>query len=211
LNELKPSEKEPTPYYEDSDGALFVGCARRTISEFLNSSRTQICSDLSGDKYARKQGCFVTLRDRAKELRGCIGFPEPVHTLPKALSLAAVAAATEDPRFSPVTEGELKLVTIEVSILTPPKTIQVNDPRDYLKDVVLGRDGLIMKWPFGSGLLLPQVPLEENWSVDDYLANLSLKAGAMPDQWLLPETVIQRFEAQVFEELAPGGKVRLKQ
>ncbi len=204
------SESE-TILFGEKDGKLFVTCARESISKFLTEKRVETCSALLEDKrYSAKRGCFVTLRDKQKSLRGCIGFPEPVYQLPKALTLAAISAATEDPRFSPVGGKELAEITIEVSILTPPKIVRVDDPKKYPEKIVIGKDGLIMKWPFGSGLLLPQVPVEENWSPEEFLSNLSMKAGALPDQWLLPDTQIEKFEAQVFEELRPGGGVSSK-
>jgi uncharacterized protein len=202
---------EPETNFGERDGKLFVTCARESMSKFLIERRVETCSALVENKrYSSKRGCFVTLRDKQKSLRGCIGFPEPVYQLPKALTLSAISAATEDPRFPPVGENELAELTIEVSILTPPKILLVDDPRKYPEKIVIGKDGLILKWPFGSGLLLPQVPVEENWTPEEFLSNLSMKAGALPDQWLLPETQIEKFGAQVFEELRPGGEVSSK-
>lgn len=197
--------------FELTDGRLFVECARGSLSFYLRHKKIQICSDLQSDqKYSKKTGCFVTLRDQKKSLRGCIGFPEPIYPLPKALTLSAISAGTEDPRFSPIKRPELDSLTIEVSVLSAPNIIRVKDPRDYKNEIALGSDGLIMKWSFGSGLLLPQVPIEEKWTVEEFLSNLSMKAGALPDQWLLPETQIARFQAQVFEEVEPNGRVVTK-
>jgi uncharacterized protein len=193
------------------DGKIFVASARESISTYLDQQIVKISGALLADlKYSQKLGCFVTLRDAQNSLRGCIGFPEPTYQLSKSLTQAAIYAATDDPRFPTVNKKELDQLTIEVSVLTPPRNIGAKDPREYLEKVVIGKHGLILKWPYGSGLLLPQVPVEEKWNVEEYLSNLSMKAGAMPDQWLLPETQIQSFEAEVFEEIQPGGQVLAK-
>ena len=147
-------------------------------------------------------GCFVTLKkdDSEKTLRGCIGFPEPVYELHRGLASAAIAAATEDPRFPRVGLAELDSLLLEISILSKPVEISVKDPKDLLRKIEVGKDGLIMHWSFGSGLLLPQVAAEFGWDAEDFLCNLSMKAGAPPDQWLVPGTLIFRFRAQIFQE-----------
>ena len=89
-------------------------------------------------------------------------------------------AATQDPRFSPVDKKELADIVFEVSILTPPVEIKVQNPVEYLNVIKIGRDGLILTWRDGSGLLLPQVPVELKWDTEEYLANLCYKAGAPP-------------------------------
>jgi uncharacterized protein (TIGR00296 family) len=66
---------------------------------------------------------------------------------------------------------------------------------------------LILKWKYGSGLLLPQVPVELNWDVDEYLANICYKAGAPPDAWLMPESQLYKFEAAIYKESEPNGKI----
>jgi uncharacterized protein len=199
--------------FDSDDGKIFIYCVRWTLDLYLRHSKVQVCRELETDaRYNRKLGCFVTIRqaNTEKSLRGCIGFSEPVYPLPRALTLAAISAAVEDPRFPVMRENELERVTFEVSILTPPRIISVSNPREYPGKITIGKTGLILKWRFGSGLLLPQVPVEEKWTEEDFLANLSQKAGALPDQWLLPETEIFGFGAQVFEELVPHGPVMVK-
>jgi uncharacterized protein (TIGR00296 family) len=93
-----------------------------------------------------------------------------------------------------------------VSVLTPPEEIR-SKPADYKKEVRIGRDGLILRWRYGSGLLLPQVPVELKWNVDEYLANICHKAGAPADAWLDPASRLYKFQALVFKEAEPRGKV----
>jgi len=120
---------------------------------------------------------------------------------------AAIAAATEDPRFPPLDSRELDNIIFEVSVLTPPQEISINNPSDYRKEIEIGKDGLILRWRFGSGLLLPQVPLELNWDTEEYLANLCYKAGAPPDVWLDSNSKLYKFQAEVFKEANPNGQI----
>jgi uncharacterized protein (TIGR00296 family) len=73
--------------------------------------------------------------------------------------------------------------------------------------IKIGRDGLVLRWKHGAGLLLPQVPVELKWDVDEYLANICYKAGAPPDAWLDPSAKLYTFQATVFKETEPRGKI----
>ncbi len=205
-------ERETFEPFSDSDGHLLIGAARESIVTFLESRKISTPRTLRDDpRFDQKLGCFVTLKnnDETGSLRGCIGFAEPVYKLKQALPSAAVYAATEDPRFPPVVLVELKSLLVEVSILTKPVEIKFEDPKELPEKIQVGVDGLIMKWSFGSGLLLPQVAPEYHWNSIEFLRNLSLKAGAPSNQWLLPGTVIYKFGALVFQESSPLGQVVL--
>lgn len=191
------------PLFHEKDGPLLTGVARSAISNYLEIRKRITPEVLRTDlRFREKMGCFVTLKknDPERSLRGCIGFPEPVYELSKALVDAAIEAATDDPRFPPVKKPELSQLLLEVSLLTKPIQIRVDRQQELVSKIEVGKDGLIMRWTFGSGLLLPQVATEYNWSVEDFLCNLSMKAGAPPDQWLVPGTLVYKFNAQVFEE-----------
>lgn len=155
-------------------------------------------------------GVFVTLnyltRNREEHLRGCIGFPLPEKMLRQSIVEAAIAAATEDPRFPPVDQHELDSMIFEVSVLTPPQEIRVR-PAEYRKEIRIGRDGLILRWRYGSGLLLPQVPVELKWDIDQYLANICYKAGAPADAWMDSASKLYKFQATVFKEIEPKGEI----
>jgi uncharacterized protein (TIGR00296 family) len=188
------------------EGAELVRLARIAVEKYLQES-VLIKSEKD---ILQKAGIFVTLnyitRSKKEYLRGCIGFPLPEKPLYQGVIEAAIAAATEDPRFPPLDRQELDNILFEVSVLTPPQEIRVS-PTDYGKEIEIGRDGLILQWRFGSGLLLPQVPVELNWNVEEYLANICYKAGAPPDVWLDPTSKLFRFQAAVFKEVEPRGKV----
>jgi len=208
---LKQEDSTAGRFSED-DGPLLTQGARQIISTYLETgNRVTPISLIEDLRFKQKMGCFVTLKknDLDKSLRGCIGYPEPVHELSKALTHSAVEAATGDPRFPPVRSKELSNILLEVSLLTRPEEIKVRTQTELSSKIEIGKDGLIMRWSFGSGLLLPQVAPEYNWGPEEFLCNLSMKAGAPPDQWLIPGTMIYKFNALVFEEMSPGSKVKM--
>lgn len=162
----------------------------------------------------QKCGVFVTLNHAeagAKELRGCIGYPEPILPLVEATLDSAVNSATHDPRFPSVTLKELDKIVVEVSVLTPPQLIEVKDPKDYPRKIAIGKDGLIVERGWYKGLLLPQVPIEWHWDEEEFLSNCCMKAGLPPDCWVVEGTKIYSFQAIIFEEESPKGKVKLKE
>jgi uncharacterized protein len=156
--------------------------------------------------FAERRGVFVTIRHYPDDdLRGCIGYPLPVLPLAVAIERAAVAAATEDPRFHPVRPTELPHLTLEVSVLTAPERIPSGTPEAILEAVRVGRDGLIIDGFGAGGLLLPQVAPEQGWNAEEFLAGVCEKAGLPSTAWRRPGVKIQRFEAEVFREASPGG------
>lgn len=193
------------------EGSYLVKLARRTIENyFMSKSFPEVKEEDLTPNLKEKRGVFTTLYKihPEKELRGCIGYPYPIKELYEAIMETAIEAAFNDPRFSPLEFEELKEVIIEVSILTPPERINVQNPLEYPKLIKIGRDGLIIKYGVYSGLLLPQVPVEYGWDSEEFLAHLSMKAGLPPDAWLWKGVEIYRFAAQIFTELSPGGEIR---
>ncbi len=190
----------------DSDGIILVKTARKAVTEFLsNGNKMKMEADLE-KKFSFNSGVFVTL-NKNDGLRGCIGFPMPVKKLSRAIVDGAIAAATEDPRFPPVATKELDSITFEVTVLTPPMEIDVSDPIEYLSKIKVGRDGLIISHSFYSGLLLPQVPGEYGWNVEEFLQHTCHKAGLEKDFWKSGKAKIERFEGIVFKEETPNGEV----
>ena len=116
-------------------------------------------------------------------------------------------SATEDPRFPPVRRDELSRIIIEISILSKPELIEVRNPREYLDKIKIGEDGLMIEYGLYSGLLLPQVPVEYKWNVEQFLSELCIKAGLPPDMWLDRNVKIYKFKAQIFREKIPNGEV----
>jgi len=190
------------------EGEQLVKLARKAVQKYLGES-VDIDID-SLERFSQKTGIFVTLtsvRSKEEQLRGCIGFPLPEKKLYQSVVEAAIAAATQDPRFTPVKKEELASIVFEVSILTPPEEIRVQNLNEYPSHIKLGRDGLLLKWKYGTGLLLPQVPIELKWDIYEYLANICFKSGAPPDVWFMSESKLYRFQAIIYKESVPNGVV----
>ena len=186
------------------DGVFLVKTARTAVTEFLSNGKRIKLESESEKKFSFNAGVFVTLNN-ADGLRGCIGFPMPDKKLSHGIIDAAIAAATEDPRFSPVKINELNNIVFEVTVLTPPVEITVTDPMEYLEKIKVGRDGLIIRNSFSSGLLLPQVPVEYGWNVEEFLQHTCEKAGLEKDTWKNEKVKIEKFEGIVYKERANGS------
>jgi hypothetical protein len=190
----------------DSDGVVLVKTARRAVTGFLsNGNRIKLEPDLE-EKFSFNSGVFVTLNN-PDGLRGCIGFPMPEKKLSHAIVDGAIAAATEDPRFPSVKTNELNDIVFEVTVLTPPIEIDVYDPMEYLEKIKVGRDGLIIRHSFSSGLLLPQVPVEYGWNTEEFLQHTCEKAGLARDTWKNESVKIEKFEGIIFKEETPNGVI----
>lgn len=190
----------------EEDGKKLVKLARKTVEDFFKEKELKI----KETKFKEKRGVFVTINTFSDhKLRGCVGYPYPVLPLGEALQKASFSAAFEDTRFPPLQESELDKIIFEVSILTKPELIKVNKPKEYVKKIKIGKDGLIIEQGFNSGLLLPQVPLEfkPKWDTKTFLEQTCIKAGLLPDAWLDERTRIYKFQAQIFSEKSPNGKV----
>ena len=176
--------------YADEEGEFAVKTARKVIEEYLKTGEFYKPSNYP-QKFREKAGVFTTLRTHPeKQLRGCIGIPEPIMPLIDALVRSAISAATDDPRFIPVGYEEMNRITVEVSLLTPPERILVKNPKEYPYRIKVGRDGLIVRRGYYSGLLLPQVAVEYGWTEEELLAQTCWKAGLNMDCWLLEGTEI---------------------
>ncbi len=192
----------------DAEGALAVRLARLSAAQALGIPPTgPLPLDLPA-AWSERRGAFVTWkRYPGGELRGCVGFPIAVLALTRAIPEAAIAAATEDPRFPPIRAEELPHLTVEVSVLTVPETVPRGTPEAMIAAVRVGRDGLIVEGRGASGLLLPQVAPEQGWDAEELLEGTCEKAGLPPTAWREPWVRVRRFEAEVFGETAPGGPV----
>jgi uncharacterized protein (TIGR00296 family) len=197
------------PYISLEEGRILVQLARRAIISYLENKSTSEASQTT-QKLKEKSGVFVTLNTaHPRELRGCIGFPYPELPLSNATIKAAIYAATEDPRFDPVSLVEFqRSIVLDVTVLTPPQTLEIKDRKKLPEQIQVGRHGLIVEGHGASGLLLPQVAVDWNWDSTDFLSNCCLKAGLPPDYWLLDGTTVKIFEGEIFEEITPGGDVR---
>ena len=170
--------------------------ARKTIAESLGLHMdTEL--DLGDEIFKQMCGAFVTLHI-AGRLRGCIGYIQGVKSIPETIIDMAKASAFKDPRFPPLRKDEYPRIDIEISVLSPI------EPVKNISEIKVGRDGLIISRGFNSGLLLPQVPVEQGWDLDAFLENTCYKAGLPGNAWQQKGTNIEKFSAQVFGEKELG-------
>jgi len=185
----------------------------------LKLARDTLESDLAGKKTTKPsaydeifndpRGVFVTLNTKEDDLRGCIGYPEPIKPLITAVIECAKHAA-RDPRFpSPVTLEELKTLKIEVTVLTLPDLIEAHHPSQYTHYITIGKDGLIVEQGLNKGLLLPQVAWDWGWNEKAFLEHTCQKAGLSKDSYKdLEKTKVYKFQGQVFEEFPKPNRFR---
>jgi len=143
-------------------------------------------------------GAFVTLHIQGgggkQSLRGCIGRMIASTPLEKTVQVMAAEAAFGDPRFSPLKKDELPYINIEISALSPLELCP--DPRS----VKVGVHGLYLIHRGRAGVLLPQVPVEQGWDLDEYLDYICIKAGLPPRSYEAPGAELYTFTAVVFGE-----------
>ncbi len=173
-----------------------LSLARKTIADTLGESFESV-PVLSEPVFDEKRGAFVTLHIKS-QLRGCIGYIVGIKSIRDAVADMARAAAFRDPRFRPLGKNEYPSIDIEISILSPIEEVK------NVEDIVVGRDGLIISMGGQSGLLLPQVPVEQGWERDEFLEHTCYKAGLPGGAWKQKGVKIEKFSAQVFGEKELG-------
>ena len=181
------------------DGDYLIKIAKKAINEYIVNNNELTVPQNCPEHLKEKLGVFVTLNEN-KNLRGCIGYPEPIKPLINAVIDVSISAATADPRFPKLTEDELDKIEIEVTILTKPEIIRVSNPNQYPEKITIGKDGLIIHKGFYKGLLLPQVATDHDMDSEEFLSNTCAKAGLDYNCWLNDNVEIFSFQGQVFKE-----------
>jgi AmmeMemoRadiSam system protein A len=178
----------------DSERRHLLEVARQAVRVAAEAGRHYEPVD-SPERLREKRAVFVSLHKRG-ELRGCIGSTAARLPLDQAVADAAYSAAMQDPRFDPVTAGEVPLIDVEISVLSPFVEIRP-------EEIVVGRHGLMVSGDFARGLLLPQVAEQRHWSIERFLEETCRKAGLPADAWK-HGAKIQAFSAEVFGEHSDG-------
>jgi AmmeMemoRadiSam system protein B/AmmeMemoRadiSam system protein A len=189
---LKRPAADANGALDASDKRVLVRLVRDTVTRLLDTDTLPLPRGGS-PKLLREAGAFVTLRKHGR-LRGCIGRLEPEGALLRLVAILALDTAFRDPRFAPVTAGELKDLEVEVSVLSPMKTASGPDA------IVPGRDGVVLRLGDRSAVFLPQVATEEGWSRIELLDNLARKAGLPAQAWRDRKATFLTFQADVFSE-----------
>lgn len=180
----------PRANLDESSRQALLALARRTVRDLALTGRSGEAGPPPPGLDV-PQGAFVTLRVEG-ELKGCIGTFETTRSLWCTVHAMAAAAATRDPRFVPVSAGDLDDLAIDISVLSPLRP--VTGP----EDIEIGRHGLEISRGARRGVLLPQVATEHGLDREAFLVETCRKAQLPPDAWRLPDTSIRVFEAEVF-------------
>ncbi len=190
--EAKPETESEDIKFElnDNDKKILLSFARKTIKQYLETETLPLARGFN-PVLEKNLGAFVTLRING-ELRGCIGYMREDLPLCEVVGTMAIQSAFNDQRFYPLTREEFQKVEIEISVLTPAK------PISNYTEIVLGRDGVVIKKSGRQAVFLPQVAAEMNWNREELLDNLCRKAGLLPGDW--KDAQLLTFQAEVFEE-----------
>jgi len=192
-NSTGRAEAGPAPQLTGEDKQTLLRLARQTLHEFLGTSRLPEIHTES-PALLELRASFVTLWNRvSRELRGCRGEAYPRVPLIESVVQMAIASATDDPRFAPVTADEVPDLRIEINALTPMKPIRP-------EQVVVGRHGLRIVRGSATGLLLPEVPVRYGWDREEYLRWVCKKAGLPPDTWQGEDVRLYGFESEAWGE-----------
>jgi len=124
---------------------------------------------------------FVTL-EREGQLRGCIGSYLARRPLVEDVAENAYAAAFLDPRFQPLSSGELLGLELHISLLTPPVPVEAQGRDELLAILRPGVDGLLLEDPPHRATFLPQV-WEALPDPEEFLDHLFMKSGLPMGHW----------------------------
>lgn len=185
---MRPAAEKKEERIPDEDRVLLKQIARDAIEAHLEEREY---APPAKESLAITKGAFVTLSEQGR-LRGCIGRLRSDDPLYKTVADMAVAAAFEDPRFPELHSGELQNIEVELSVLSPLQRVH------NFNDITIGRDGLMVKLDWHSGLLLPQVATENGWGLVEFLEQTCLKAGLPKNSYRDKNAEIYRFSAEVF-------------
>jgi uncharacterized protein len=175
----------------EADQHLLLQIARQAVASYLGG-RSPRFPEVLPRALSEIRGVFVSLH-KGGELRGCIGNIHAASPLYRTVAECAIAAAVGDPRFMPLMAAELPAVQFEISVLSPLERVL------DVRQIEIGKHGLMITKQHARGLLLPQVPAALGWTRERFLQETCRKAGLKPDDWKENAT-IQSFSAVVFSE-----------
>lgn len=192
------ADTEATKYLSPQEEKTALKLARFILQNYIENKWTDFTEAKLAQfhlttTFSKELGVFVTLKKHGN-LRGCIGYINGIMPLYQGIIENTKNAAAKDPRFPKVTPAELTELEIEISVMTPLEKVTGID------EIVIGRDGLVLRNGPYSGVFLPQVPVEWHWDLTTYLEQLGLKAGLDRQAYQDPRTALYRFSAQVFGE-----------
>ncbi len=182
----------------ETAGKRLLAIAREALDSVVRNGRLPD-EPVADPELQGLQGAFVTLMKNGR-LRGCVGRFTSDLPLYRVVREMARCAALEDTRFQPVAPEELSEIEIDISVLSPLR--RVTDP---LKEIKLGKDGIYIRKGYRSGTYLPQVAVDHNMELEQFLSSCAAhKAGLPPDAWRDPDVEVYAYSAQVLEEKRGG-------
>jgi AmmeMemoRadiSam system protein A len=194
---MKSANNQPDFAITPDERQFLLALARESIASKLENRKPQY-QEMHSSVLQQPCGAFVTLHKTGgggeHNLRGCIGRMTASLPLEETVRVMAREAAFGDPRFPPLRPGELEQCHIEISALSP-MTVCPNP-----QDVEVGVHGLYLTRGGRSGVLLPQVPLEQGWNRQEYLDYICIKAGLPSESYNAPDATLFTFTAVVFNE-----------
>lgn len=177
-----------SPYTEEEKKEL-LAIAKNSITEYIKNGKVPEV-EIKNRKLKTDGAVFVTIKENGS-LRGCIGHIQAIMPLYQSVIKNAVAACSGDPRFPPMNQEELKNMEVEVSILSPLM------PLKDIKDIQIGKHGLVIRKGMHSGIFLPQVATEFGWDRYTFLEQLCAKAGLSKDAW--KDAELYSFTAEIIK------------
>lgn len=184
----------------DDEKRELLRIARATLREIFETGRIPPGKP-HRDSLTAPAGVFVSLHHQGT-LRGCIGTQQETTPLYRIVQEMAVAAATRDPRFEPITQDELDELEVEISVLGHHR--RVREPGE----IEIGVHGLTIEHGGRRGLLLPQVAPEHGWNALELLEHVCQKAGLPAGTWKHDAAVVELFTAQVFSDATHPARRR---
>ncbi|MCL5438082.1 MAG: AmmeMemoRadiSam system protein A [Candidatus Thermoplasmatota archaeon] len=175
----------------EEDRATMITIARHTLEALL--LKKEFIPSSYGGRLEEKAGVFVTLKKHG-ELRGCVGYPDPVFPIAEAVRKSTISSAVMDPRFKSLGKDEIPELSIEIAVLGPREKFEPG--KDKLE---IGRHGTIVESAWTSGLLLPQVAVEEGLDQEQFLDATCIKAGMLEGCWKEDGVTVYIFEGLYFE------------
>ena len=177
----------------EEEKMILVGIARSSLDTFIKKGEVlRFDSREFPPALLVNRGAFVTLMKNGR-LRGCIGQFQPESSLCDVVRDMAIAAATQDLRFTPVRVDELDEIELEISVLSP--FVRISDT----SEIELGRHGIYIRKGPNQGTFLPKVATQNGWDLDEFLGHCAMeKARIGWYGWKSAE--IYAYEALVFME-----------
>jgi hypothetical protein len=186
-----------TPFsLSEPEKSELLALARKSVEYVVQEKYAYEPSASTSTTLNQERGAFTTLK-KSGDLRGCIGYTSAIKPLYITVRDTATLAAMQDPRFPPVSASELPSLEYEISVLSPLR--RVTD----VQQIKVGEHGLLMKNGDSEGLLLPQVPVEQQWNRQTFLEQTCRKARMPSTCWMDDDTDIFSFTAVVFGEHKP--------